>query len=373
MSTPAAQSALTWLNAHAPEPSDAHETVALAIHALLLFHEFRPSRTASVDENDDGSERNNEPNSNETDNGANPTTNLPVGWGGAGYGGEYRHERSAMTFDIRGVRMGRRLVVHAAAGEDDSRMYTVDVRVDDFLAHGETRSTSDAEQTSGNPSTWHNLARIDDLATLVAVQIAHRLVPDGAKHGYEDGGSNTNSVGNGASSASNQPDPGTFRPLPGVGGLLPPGYRPVPTGPEHGEDPLRIGPMRHPAPRFPALPRMPGMPEFGRDDLIHPDLDSGLGGRGMFGPGGNLMGPGHFGPGRFGPGRGQLPPGVPPGARFDPYGPTPDRDIERPPGFEDEHGLNGPPNGGAGSGSGPMGRGYPRGTGDDGPPPEMFF
>lgn len=368
MTTRAAQSALAWLNAHAPEPSDAHETVALAIHALLLFHDFRPSQTTATGGNDGGTEGNNDPNSNETDSGTITSNNLPLGWGGAGYGGEYRHERSAMTFDIRGVRMGRRLVVHAAAGEDDSRMYTVDIRVDEFLAQGQAPSTDASEQTSENASTWHNLARIDDLATLVAVQIAHRLVPDGAKHGYEDGASNTSSASNDASSARNRPDPGSIRPLPGVGGLLPPGYRPVPTGPEHGEDPLRIGPVRQPAPRFPGLPRMPIMPGFGRDDLILPDLDGGLGGRGMFGPGGNLMGPGHFG---HGPGR--LPPGVPPGARFDPYGPTPDRDIERPPGFEDEHGLNGPPTGGAGLGGGTMGGGRPRGTDDEGPPPGMFF
>lgn len=364
MSTPAAKGALTWLKANAPEPSNAHETVALAIHALLLYHEFRPSQTAVTDGTNDGADGN----SNETDTAGETSSNLPVGWGGAGYGGEYRHERSAMTFDIRGVRMGRRLVVHAAAGEDDSRMYTVDVRVDDFVAADGAPVTDGTEGTEEDSSQWHNLTRLDDLATLVAVQIAHRLVPDGAKRGYEDGASNSNAAGTDAPGTSSQRGPGNLGPAPGVGGF-PPGYHPIPTGPEHGEDPLRIGPVRQPGPRFPGLPRMP---DFGRDDLIHPGLDVGVGGRGMFGPGGNLMGPGHFGPNRFGPGRGRLPPGVPPGARFDPFGPTPDRDIERPPGFEDEHGLNGPPGGGGTSG-GPMGGGYPRDPGDEGPPPGMFF
>lgn len=366
MTTPAARAALNWLNTHAPQPSDAHETVALAIHALLLYHDFRPS-SALPDEAGAGLETN-ESNLN-SENGSDTVGNvpavLPQGWGGAGYGGEYRHVRSAMTFDIRGVRMGRRLVVHAAAGEDDSRMYTVDVRVDEFVAQGNAVPSNSTEQNDGGSEVWCDLTRIDDLATLVAVQIAHRLVPDGAKHGYEDGVDVGDSAANAAASASGQPQSGNEAE---GSGRMPIDYDPSPLRVERDDDPLRIGPRRQPGfPRFPGPPGMPGMPGFGRDDMIHPDLDPGIGGRGFFGPGGNLMGPGHFVPGG-----GRLPPGVPPGARFDPYGPTPDRDIERPPGFEDEHGLNGPPMGGTGLG-GPLRGGNRRGTGGDGPPPGMFF
>eukprot|EP00511_Aplanochytrium_stocchinoi_P006129 CAMPEP_0204832840 /NCGR_PEP_ID=MMETSP1346-20131115/14919_1 /ASSEMBLY_ACC=CAM_ASM_000771 /TAXON_ID=215587 /ORGANISM="Aplanochytrium stocchinoi, Strain GSBS06" /LENGTH=407 /DNA_ID=CAMNT_0051964927 /DNA_START=54 /DNA_END=1277 /DNA_ORIENTATION=+ len=91
-----------------------------------------------------------------------------------------------------------------------------------------------------------------------------------------------------------------------------------------GRDPLRVPPRNPTRPGMPAAPWMPGvgpgrgpMPGFpgGFDDDLTPGGGTGTGGM-LMGPG-NAMFNGRRG--RFG--EGGVPPGVPPGARFDPYGP----------------------------------------------------
>lgn len=302
--TPAATAALDWLRRHSPTPpADAHEALALTVHAILLHHDFRPSRPGS-----DG---------------------LPDGWGGAGYGGQYRHERSAMLFDIRGVRMGGRLLVNAVGDADDTRLHTIDLRVGTMYSPGDAGGA------------WsERLTDLDGLSTIVTVQLVHTLVPDTSKQGYEHGQQQQQQSSASSSSSSRQPPP-----------------------PTHDHDPLRV----HDPPRLirPAVP-------LGRDDLLPPgmpapSLNDPLAVhplRGRAPPAGNLMGPGHFArPGTL-PHR--MPPGVPPGARFDPYGVAPDPDMEGLPGFDDDHGLRQgfrPPPRGPGGG----------GLGDDGPPAGMFF
>ena len=72
----------------------------------------------------------------------------------------------------------------------------------------------------------------------------------------------------------------------------------------------------------------PPLVNVGHDDL-GPNLGGMMGGVGRGGGGGSLVGPNHpmfngrnnMQDPRFGGGRGQVPPGVPPGARFDPFGP----------------------------------------------------
>lgn len=343
MSTPSAQFAINWLRENAPTPSDGHEAVALAVHAILLHYDFRPSNTETETARTTAQNSSNE--NNETTATAAPTT-LPADWGGVGYGGQYRHVRSAMLFDIRAVRMGGRLLVHAVAGEDDTRLNTVDVRVGNFYNNQTANEQNDGDGESEADDPWARLRDMDGLATLVAVQIAHRLVPEGAKQGYEHGtpaSTSTNDVNNNFNNVTPTPVPM-------------PGPRPYPR-PDYN-DPLRVGPVRDPS--FPILGQAPPL---GHDDLLPAGLPRpGLGGGGMFGPGGNLMGPGHFQGGRD-----RRPPGVPPGARFDPYGVNPDPDAEILPGFDDDHRLRGgtgmrlPPRGGRGGGSG------------SGPPPGVFF
>lgn len=324
MSSDGARAALSWLGRLRHAPRDGHEAVALAVHALVLNHGFRPAE-AAVD--------------------ADAAAELPAGWGAGGYGGRYRHARSAMTFDVRAVPMGGRLVVHATPVEDDAQMHTLDVRVDQYVATG---AAFPADAEPGATDWAATLQRLPDLATLVQVQLAHRVVPDAAKDGYEAAPPEENARGSASSSAGARPMP--RMPLP---------HEPFPRQPEYPDDPLRIGPPPRRPGRNPYPDPYPNpLGGFGDDDLHAP----GLPGRGGFGGGpgglggGNLMGPRNFPyspnrPGRngnppVGIGGPRLPPGaVPPGARFDPFGPVvPDNDIELPPG----------PDG-------------------DGPPPDMYW
>lgn len=340
-SSPSAQSALAWLRAQPHRPTTSAEALSLYIHALLLTHGFRPQEAPPTPDT--------------------PSTlpqALPAGWGRSGFGGRYRHSRSSLSFDVTYAVVGARLVVHAAAVEDDAQMHTAQLRVAEHVRDGV--QFAHAEHTLD----WdHVLERVDDVATIVQVQIAHRLVPDAAKEGYEQAAqANTTEAASASASASGGAGPPPPR------GIIPPSHDPL-RDPDH--DPLRIGPPRRPGGMMP-MP-FPGMGDgFGSDDLLAPGLPRpggfpGGGPGGMFGGGGgNLMGPGNF-PGSGGRGW-PRPEGVPPGARFDPYTPFgPDNDAERMPGFEDEHGIRG-----GGRRAGGRGGGGGRGRGD-GAPPGMFF
>ncbi len=284
--TPSASvGAIAWLRALRHSPRDAHEALALYVHALLLGHGFR-------DAEDDVA----------------PDA-LRAGWGVGGYGGTYRHARSAMNFEVRATPLGARLRVTAVHDAADD-VATLDLRVADYY---------DAEQDAAD---WvDRLRRVDDAATLVLVNIAHRLVPDATKAGYEQGAASS------AASSSDTRGGGAAQPRPQ------PAPRPAP--PVVHDDPLRIGPVRG-GPRMPRIPVNPLVdPGFGSDDLL-PQMP---GGAPLFGPrggamGGNLMGPRNFHPGLGQPRRGgRLPAGVPPGARYDPMGPNePDFDELLPPG-----------------------------------------
>ncbi|PXF42957.1 hypothetical protein BWQ96_07335 [Gracilariopsis chorda] len=284
----AAERALQWLSAREVPQSERHETVALAVHALLLAHGFRVAEVQAGDSS------------------AQQQQQLPAVWGQGAYGGAYRHERSAMQFDIRASKVGGKLVWNATAMEDDAQVFTLQVRVGEYVGEG------------GGGGGWRGaLRKLNELATLVAVQMAHKLVPDSAKAGYEAAAS-TEEEGTASSSSA-----------PRVVRVAVPVAVPVGVAPEH--DPLRIG-----APRMPRMGMpVPGRQPFGSDDLLPAGLLPGGAAMG----GGNLMGPRHF---RRGEDGGWRPPGVPPGARFDPYVAMPDNDAELPPGFDDEHALRAP-------------------------------
>ena len=351
MTTAAAEAALAWLQSNGIRPKDGHEAIALAAHALLLHHGFRPAELPADEDNT----RNNIPNT------------LPNDWGGAGYGGRYRHNRSAMTFDIRAMPMGGRLVLHAAAHEDDARMHTVDVRVEEYINNNELPNGNDDNEESTNNINWSNIyTRLDDLATLIAVQVAHRLVPDSTKEGYEDATreeqeqerNQVNNGGGGGGSSSNNNN--NQRPY--VGRMIRPRYED-----EERNDPLRIGGPRRPI--YPGGLRPDG--GFGSDDLLPGGLRPfpfGGGGGGGFG-GGNLMGPGQL-PRRGGVGGngGWRPSNIPPGVRYDPIYPNPDNDAELPPGFEDEHEI-----GNNQRSQGTYGNRRPSPDDDGPPPPGMYF
>lgn len=342
--SPARARALAWLRALDRTPASAHEALALAVHAVLLAHGFRdvalPDAPANAFD-----EQNQQP------------SRLRDDWGAGGWGGRYRHARSALEFEVRATPLGARLRVTGAHDAEGGDAATLDLPVaDHYAAEGEQAHWTDA------------LRDVDATATLVLVNVAHRLVPDAAKEGYEAAAPPVGSSGAGSSGAAN-----------GGGGAErnpPASMQPRPL---YEDDPLRAGPVRggpgYPYPGIPGMtPGFPGMPGgepgFGADDLM-PQFPLGPGGGLGGGLGGNLMGPGNFpgmGPrpggrggypvGPRGPGFPGGPGGVPggghgrggrfpgqgpvPGARYDPMGPGgvgPDNNIERPPDDDPPSGM----------------------------------
>lgn len=250
-------------------------------------------------------------------------------------------------------------MTHAVVVEDDAQLHTTELRVGDFVREVGTAA-------EGEGVRWEDvLRRREDVGTIVLVQIVHRLVPDASKEGYEEGVGVGEASGSGERASRGNVDVG--------GGPLRGGGRVI--DPLRDDGGLRVGGGG-------GSGGYGGVGGFGSDDLLAPGLAGGPGGMlgrmGGGGMGGNLMGPRNFmGAGwRGGDGR---PQGVPPGARFDPYGPVlPDNDMERMPGFEDEHGLGLGGNGnGRGQGRGALGgagRGARRGGGfGEGPPPGMYW
>mmetsp|Transcript_4820 Transcript_4820/g.8412 ORF Transcript_4820/g.8412 Transcript_4820/m.8412 type:complete len:316 (-) Transcript_4820:190-1137(-) len=281
-------------------PIDRHEALALLVHAFLVRHGFRPA-SVSVE---DARESLNTPKQ--------PV--LPESWSHAGYGGMYKHFRSALTFEIRAIPLGSKVIVHGAFLEDDRNTLSLELNVQ--------RYTNDS-QTS-NLSDYHTIyCNIEELASLVQINLAHKLVPDSTKDGYTEATNETQTA------SSTQPR-----------------RRRELSIPDYDDDPLRVGP---PMRGYPSRPMYPSV-GVGDDDLIPGGLPRMIVPPGLGAPpgGGNLMGPNHpaFGDDRGfglrGPSGGiggpRLPRGaVPPGARFDPFGPpgfpgnfNPDNDLEPP-------------------------------------------
>eukprot|EP00179_Madagascaria_erythrocladioides_P007325 CAMPEP_0198317768 /NCGR_PEP_ID=MMETSP1450-20131203/7202_1 /TAXON_ID=753684 ORGANISM="Madagascaria erythrocladiodes, Strain CCMP3234" /NCGR_SAMPLE_ID=MMETSP1450 /ASSEMBLY_ACC=CAM_ASM_001115 /LENGTH=348 /DNA_ID=CAMNT_0044021013 /DNA_START=34 /DNA_END=1080 /DNA_ORIENTATION=- len=308
-SSTAAAGAIAWLEAlgEAAQPgekSHRHEALAMLVHSLLLRHGFRPEGLEESRDEAGGA-------GSSAEVAAEPVKRLPDGWTEGGYGGRYRHFRSAMTFEIRSVPVGSKLLVTGVSLEDESRMHSLELKVDDMVLTDVT--SSDGKNGS---SKWDGVFKdIAAVATLVQVNIAHKLVPDSAKDGYQEAAAaDDNQRSEPTTAAPRLPYPAPLRDF------------------DDDNDPLRIGPPRRPYaggldPTFP-----PGVPSVGRDDLMPGGLPEfgrmpPMGGPGFGGQGGNLLGPRNFGPvgpgrmGGFGGAMGGLPPGVPPGARFDPYGP----------------------------------------------------
>ena len=151
--------------------------------------------------------------------------------------------------------------------------------------------------------------RVADLVSQVKLKIVQQILPGLQKEGYAEEPETTSSTS--APSTSQAPPPA--RPQPQA----------PPQGPNRDDyDPLRIGPARNPL----EIGRSDLEP-FGRNPFSPPSMFPPSGGDGMFvGPNHPLFGGGRDRDmGRSGPwgGDGFLPPlGAPPGARFDPVGPS---------------------------------------------------
>jgi len=265
---------LSAIEAEKPKLNSFTDAVVVALHYLMILEEFR-FQGEGVSEN-----------------------KLPEKWNQSSdvYTFRYKHSRSSMTFSLKCLVLEDKLLVHAVAVENTKNIFDLELSIDEYI--NKNINLTDYEKLYKN---------LDKLVTLFKVNISRKLVPEINKPGYEESMSNTASSTTN-SNRNNDGQDDNYDPL-RIGPIRqPPQY-----------DPLRVGgPSRYGPPfgigtgdRFPSItPPLPGMGGFGGDN-------------------GNWMGPNHpafgivdpFAP-NTGFGGPPLPRGsVPPGARFDPYGP----------------------------------------------------
>jgi len=268
-----------------------------------------------------------------------PELNIPKTWNASSdvYALRYKHPRSAMVFDIKMVPIGQRLFIHGMAIED-GKHYELELKVDEYVRGGMWE----------DDSAWNDLFypnKLKDLISLFRMSVVRKMLPELNKEGYED----THTT--------------TATPAPATTTTTAPESRPAPRRDPY-DDPLRDDSFRRP--RMPPVPpvggRNPlavgqedlyplGMPRFGPGGFPGMDTGGGM----LFGPTHPAFGPGvrdpyAFQPPSFPGGPVGIPRGsIPPGARFDPFGPPPvpgpfgpspgsgfrepDNDMEPPPGM----------------------------------------
>jgi len=259
------------------------------------------------------------------------------------YSFKYKHSQSSMNFLLKCVTLGDRLLVHALAIED-KQPHGLELIVSDYVDKDKLNNVADVELVD-------LFKQLDKLETLFKINISAKLVPFMNKDGYEANSTAAstsfpyNSSSSSATSSSSSEDNrnnGT------------PSRRDPEEIPDTGDDPLRIGPPRQPRSRLIEDPYAYGRNPYSIGDQdLYPDLGMPFGGpRLPFHPGtGSVVGPHHpmfgsgniYNPPRHGPPT-NLPRGVPPRARFDPYGPPgtgssvpdPNPDHLRRPRFNDD-------------------------------------
>lgn len=271
---------------------------------------------------------------------------------GSNFKFKYRHDQSSLEFvvSIQDLAPSPRLLVAAAAhaNDADARSSTLDISIRDYFSPS-AFPCKVSDLSDQNPFAATH--RFKDLVALYRINIVQKLLPGLNKSGYHE------LVDNAARSPPLAAGSGTTY-LPDAGGPM--GMFPPPRGGGGGGGaaPSPAPPLPGPVPDDPL--RIPGSGgggggNFPIADIGRRDLDplGGMGGTfggpagfgrlpGGFGgdnggAGGMYMGPDHplfrerFGPdadtvtggGRRWGGDGYLPPiGAPPGARFDPVGPS---------------------------------------------------
>ncbi|KAI1381858.1 PI31 proteasome regulator N-terminal-domain-containing protein [Hypoxylon crocopeplum] len=277
---------------------------------------------------------------------------LPPNWNASfnTYAFVYAHQQSALRFVIRTDRMGGKAEIRGL-GINDERITRVEVTIKDFVSNAALpiRITIDADGAEDRSNLQRTLQsvfisenRIEDLASLIKLNIIQRLLPSLQKEGYQES-PDDRAAREDADEAGRRPPrqplmpdplPQPAQPYPFNDPLNPPPRNPVPAGdfpPPDFEDPYDIN---RPVRNF----WQPGRSPFGNvgaDDLNppglgpHDPLRPGIGiGGGLPRPGGGrgmhptIDDPLFGGPGVGGGGGGEeFDPQVPPGARYDPLGP----------------------------------------------------
>eukprot|EP01112_Ceratiomyxa_fruticulosa_P000996 TRINITY_DN1095_c0_g1_i1.p1 TRINITY_DN1095_c0_g1~~TRINITY_DN1095_c0_g1_i1.p1 ORF type:complete len:335 (-),score=73.43 TRINITY_DN1095_c0_g1_i1:147-1151(-) len=304
-------SIIASLKSLSPQPTikNEFEAIALVLHATMLNLGFRLSQVHDTNVPPDSQDN-----------------ILPEGWNSDpfAFSFTYRHTQSAMTFVIKSIAMGDVLLIHGR-GLEDSKIHTLQVTPATYvntpnLANTRSTTTTTTPSDSSPPSiNFDTLFKdLGGLISLFKINITSKLLPMLNKPGYEEtvrGDSTT-------TQAPRNTDP--LR---------------DPRNPDPLRDPRDFDPLREPPRHFPPMyPQVPvgGPPGYfgvGGNDRFPPFPGMGPGPR-FPGEGGNLVGPNHPGFGGIRPydpydGRRGIP-SVPPGARFDPFGP-PQGQMNRPP------------------------------------------
>jgi len=228
----------------------------------------------------------------------------------------YKHPQSSMTFVIKSLVLGDKLLVHGIA-EEDKNIRSVELSVNDYV------------KSKVSYEDFDNLYKnVEQLLSTYKETIVSKLFPMSITEAPE-----TTTVRETPTSTTRSPDNDPLR-IPGTGNRVPPNPYPYAADPYFDEDygttpPGWFGIGSHDLNPFPSPYGTPfGGP--GSGSQIGPHHPG-------FGPGvRNPYNQPHYGRGR---GRGFAPP-PPPGARFDPYGPpgfpgsgNPDNDDLPPPGY----------------------------------------
>lgn len=271
-----------------------------------------------------------------------------------------------MEFLLKINRLGGKALIFAVALGDD-KTASFEVKVEDYTSAGALKELKSGEGVETQlRNTFISLGRIEDLSSLLKVNIIQKIAPGLRKAGYEDDAASTRPMRREDEPTQPEHNPETgdrfpqpARPHPFNDPLAAPPRRPVPPGdfpPPDFEDEYEInrpprGMMPGPGGRHP--------PNIGERDLYPPGLAPHdplrIGPGGIGGGMGGGMHPTFDDP-LFGGtgGRNEFDPRAPPGSRYDPTGPG-----DGPPNLRGGPRFPGGPGGaGGGFGGSPFGGGF---------------
>ena len=245
-----------------------HEGIVLFLHLNMINCNFR---TVGLSEKEENKE----------------LDKIPKDWNKNkdAYVFKYKHVQSSLTFVLKMIPLSSSLIIHAIATEDSKSKANIDININDFLGIGKNIEEKD--------SYYSNL---DKLEKLFYNEIISKLIPMNSKEEKKESQTQQQQQ------QQQQVQDDDYDPLriPRRSNFISPNFGNI------GSNDL-----------YPQFPSMPG-------SLINPNQFGGGGGS-LVGPDSNLF------QRRYRPGMNQnIPSNVPIGARFDPYGPTPNTGYGEP-------------------------------------------
>ncbi|KAI2091291.1 hypothetical protein LOZ36_000938 [Ophidiomyces ophidiicola] len=314
--------AASCLNKDAPNLKTAPEVIALVGHACMTAVGFRLIGL--------GEEQKIE-----------PASKLPKEWNATTtYSFKYAHEQSSMHYLLKIIQLGNNAVISALALGDD-KASSFDVPARDYISLSALPLSPSPDLAAALQFIFISSNRLNDLISLFRINVIQRLAPGLQKEGYEDSFQSASESRDREAARPRTPPrdrddprhPAEVYPLRDP--LAAPPRRPVPAGdfpPPGFEDEYEINaPPRwlHAGPPYSGERPL----NIGERDLYPPGLSPHDPLRPHFGPprGGGGMHPTFDDPmfGGNGGQAGSFDPQVPPGARYDPVGPSDGRPFGR--------------------------------------------